>query len=354
MATVCNDVARVHDEVEISLALRYDEEQRDVTNLVPTDATTQFVLGGGAPLNPGLALGPILPKSETFDQLQPKLSATWDATDRLTLFGSWGVGFKSGGFNNQGSEATVDFWFNTLLGLDLVINDQFREETSSSFEVGFKADVSDDFYLEGALYSVDVDDMQFFEFLVGPFGLLRVVSNIDEVSIQGVELGFGWRASNSFNVYGGVNITDSEIDKNASRPATVGNESPYTPDMTANLGLDFSRPVSNQWVFTASAYTTLVGDTWFHTVQEETRRTLFDLFLPTLGTANYTPTKRDSYQTIDLRVGLATGRWGVTLFAHNVTDEEYLEEVITAPEFGGSFIHPGSQSRVGVELAFRY
>ena len=38
----------------------------------------------------------------------------------------------------------------------------------------------------------------------------------------------------------------------------------------------------------------------------------------------------------------------------NLTDEEYLEEVITAPEFGGSFIHPGSLRRAGVELAYRF
>ena len=34
--------------------------------------------------------------------------------------------------------------------------------------------------MNGAVYKTDVTDMQFFEFLVGSFGLLRVVSNIDE------------------------------------------------------------------------------------------------------------------------------------------------------------------------------
>ena len=56
----------------------------------------------------------------------------------------------------------------------------------------------------------------------------------------------------------------------------------------------------------------------------------------------------------DLRVGLQEERWSVTLFAENLTDEKYLEENITAPEFGGSFIHPGSLRRAGVELAVRF
>jgi iron complex outermembrane receptor protein len=356
----------VSDDVEFSLALRFDQEDRKVTNLVPTDARTQFVdftldgaFTGGAPLNPGLdplinPSGVIPPKSETFEEFQPKISVTWDAADNFTLYGNWGVGFKSGGFNNQGSNATVDIFFNNLIGTDLIIEDQFDKETSSAFEFGFKSDVSDDFYLEGAVYQVDVDDMQFFEFLVGPFGLLRVVSNIDEVSISGAEIGFNWAASNSLTFYGGYNIIDSEIERNTSRPATVGNESPYTPESTGNLAADLSIPVGDNYVFKASAYFTMIGKTWFHTVQDETRVTIFDAFFPGAGTGDYSLTRRDSYETLDLRTGLSTEHWSITIFADNVTDEEYLEEVIVAPEFGGSFIHPGSLRRAGVEFAYRF
>lgn len=125
------------EDLELSLALRYDREERDVTNLVPPDARTQFVdftldgqFLGNAPLNPGLdpsinPEGRIAPKSKIFDELQPKVSFAWSVTDRWRLYGSWGVGFKSGGFNNQGSSATVGIFFNNLIGSDLVIKDQF-------------------------------------------------------------------------------------------------------------------------------------------------------------------------------------------------------------------------------------
>ncbi len=353
------------EDVEISLALRYDREERDVTNLVPVDARSQFVdfsldgqFTGGAPLNPGLDPflnpGGILPQSETFDEVQPKVSLTWDASEDFTLFGSWGVGFKSGGFNNQGSRATVDLFFNTLLGTDLVIEDGFDEETSSAFELGFKTDLGDNLYLEGALYQVDVDDMQFFEFLVGPFGLLRVVSNIDEVDINGLELSLDWRATDSLRFYAGANFIDSEIKANSSRPATVGNESPYTPEYTANLAAEFSQPVSDRFVFSASAYLTLVGDTWFHTVQDEQRVTLFNAFFPGLGTGDYNLTRREAYEQLDMRLGLDNGTWALTLFANNLTDDDHLEEVIVAPEFGGSFIHPGSRRRAGLEFKYRF
>ncbi len=264
------------------------------------------------------------------------------------------MGFKTGGFNNQGSNATVDIFYNNAIGTDLVIEDEFDKETSSAFELGFKSDVGDRFYLEGAVYQTDVDDMQFFEFLVGPFGLLRVVSNIDEVAIQGAELGLSWSASDVLNLYAGYAVTDGEIEKNTSRPATAGNEAPYTPEYTGNLAADLNVPLSDRWLFTAGAYLTLVGETWFHTLQDDTRVTLFDAVFPGLGTADYSLTRRDSYELLDLRVGVSSQRWSFTLFGNNVTDSDFLEEAIPAPEFGGSFIHPGTRSRYGVELAYRF
>ncbi len=106
-------------------------------------------------------------------------------------------------------------------------------------------------------------------------------------------------------------------------------------------------------MLSAGGYLTHVGETWFHTVQDETRVTLFNAVFPGLGVADYSRTRRDSYSTVDLRVGAATEQWSITLFANNLTDEEYLEEVIVAPEFGGSFIHPATRRRVGIELGFR-
>lgn len=354
------------DDVELTVALRYDREERDVTNLVPTDARTQFVdftldgqFTGDAPLNPGLnpAINPegvIPPKSETFEEVQPKVSVTWDAADRVTLYGSWGVGFKSGGFNNQGSNATVQLFFNDLIGTDLIIEDQFDEETSSAFELGFKADVTKRLFLEGAAYRTDVDDMQFFEFLVGPFGLLRVVNNIDEVEIEGLEVGVNWSASNYVSLFAGYSVTDSEITRSSTRPQTIGNESPYTPEYTGNLVADFSYPITDDLIFTASGLLTVVGETWFHTVQDERPVTLFNALFPGLGVADFSVTRRDSYERVDIRLGVASSIWSVALVGTNLTDEEYLEEVIPAPQFGGTFLHPGSLRRVGVEFGYRF
>jgi len=54
------------------------------------------------------------------------------------------------------------------------------------------------------------------------------------------------------------------------------------------------------------------------------------------------------------RAGIASDRWSLVAFANNVFDEDYLQEVIPAPEFGGSFIHPGTERRVGVEATLKF
>ncbi|MEM8936548.1 MAG: TonB-dependent receptor [Pseudomonadota bacterium] len=377
------------DDIELSAALRYDREEREVSSLVPTDARQSIIdldfdTVFDDPLNPGLSsivnpAGVIPDQSETFEQVQPKISGTYDVVDGTTLFASWGIGFKAGGFNNSGSAATVNLFnnglirddnsltgvdFAALLGSDLpVIEDNYDKEKSSAFEAGFKSTLLDGrLRVSGAGYYTDVTDMQFFEFFVGNFGLLRVVSNIDEVEIFGFEIGAEADVTDFLNLYAGFNYTESEIKANSSRPDTVGNKSPYTPDYTVNFGGDVTLPVVNDIEFLLRADAQVIGPTWFHTVQGGDRATIFNPLFElgfgagagALGTGNFVNAQRDSYVTLDLRAGLQTDTWSLTVFANNVTDTNYLEEVIPAPEFGGSFLAPGAERRIGVEAGMKF
>lgn len=376
----------VSDTVEASLALRYDIEKRKISSLVPTDARQTFIdldfnPATADPLNAGLSplinpTGTIPDQEETFKQLQPKFSLTWDAADNTTVFGSWGVGFKAGGFNNSGSAATVNIFNNNLIstvtgtdfaaqiGSDLpIISDDYKKETSSAFEAGFKSSAFDGrLKLSAAGYYTDVTDMQFFEFFVGGFGLLRVVSNIDEVEILGFEAGAEAALTDNINLYAGANFTDSEIKANSSRPDTIGNKSPYTPDYTLNFGGDITFPLFEEMDFLIRADAQIIGPTWFHTVQGGDRATIFNPLFELgfgpgaggLGTGNFVNSQRDSYLTLDMRAGLQADNWSLMAFAQNLTDENILEEVIPAPEFGGSFLAPGAQRRFGVEVAYKF
>lgn len=349
----------IADNFDIGLALRYDIEDREVSNQVPlvTDPIT------GAAINPGQGAGAIADQNATFKQLQPKLSLRYGVSPDVNIYANWGIGFKSGGFNNQGSAAIVDQNFNQFIGTNVLINDIFRKERSSAFEAGVKGSLANGkitFDLAG--YYTEVDDMQFFEFFVGAFGLLRVVSNIDEVELYGVEFNANAEIIEGWNIFGSVNLTESEIKANASRPGTVGNKSPYTADYTINLGTQIVAPLADRFDLVMRADYRITGPTWFHSVQDDTSPTLFSGLLPGsqlmapafVGDADYSITQREAFGVLDLRVGLEGENWNITAFADNLLDREYLNEVIPAVEFGGSFISPGGLRRFGVEVGYKF
>lgn len=360
----------ITDSLTGSFAIRYDREEREVQPLVPPPSVrrstfieyTDGVLGPddglpGSPLNPafvdfatGAILDSIPARDDVFEEVQPKVSLTWDMTDDWTWFASWGVGFKSGGFNNTGSSATVINLVNPAL---TGVQDSFAKETSNNFEVGFKSIwAGGRVKVEGTVFYTDIEDMQFFNFFVGSFGLLRVVTNIDEVSILGGELGWSAAMTDHLTVFGGAAVVDGEIDKNSVRPDTVGNEVPYAPKWTFNIGADYVRPALPGWDLVSRIDYRITGETWFHTVQDQTvPATLFG-GIP----ADFTSFERDDFDLINLRVGFASqdGTWQFMGTVRNLLNEDYLEEVIPAPEFGGAFIHPGSQRTWAIEAVYRF
>lgn len=359
----------VTPDLEASVALRYDAEDRKVHNLVPAGARTTFIdyngapYTGGAPLNPALdpALNPggLADRSKTYSELQPKVSLRWKPTPEWSVYGGWGVGFKSGGFNNLGSNTTINAFINpvrTLAGFNPVsIQDDYKKEVSRQWEVGAKGRLLDGkLYVDVAAYDNSVRDMQFFEFFVGPFGLLRVVSNIDRVKLQGVEFGAQYRVMPDLRLEGSYAYNHSDIKRNSTRPETVGNKSPYTPKYTWNLALQYDPEIMTDYRLHARVDVRGVGPTWFHVVQAQTNPTVFEFSFGALGRANFTSSRRDSYTTADIRVGLEHKNWTVTAFGQNLFDKQYLAEVIPAPEFGGIFISPASSRRYGVEFGYRF
>jgi iron complex outermembrane receptor protein len=378
----------VTDQLELALALRYDSEDRSVSNNVPRCSagntlscraqTPGFSFFSNPYINPAYTATPafattgIPGRSETFSQLQPKISANWKATDDVALYASYGYGFRSGGFNSSGSAATVNTAYGrggstTLcLGASFLpptcganavlnitdVNDKYRKEVSKAAEIGIKSFFFDrTVSLNAAYYQTKVDDMQFFNFFAGPFGLLRVVTNLDEVTIKGFELDGRWRVNDNFSLFAAYGSTNGNIDKYVGRPYTAGGEVPYAPEYTGNVGVDFELPFSSSdWTLNARVDASLVGETWFHPVQKQRLPNLFTYFQ--FGQGTFDKMKRDAYSTVNARIGVSNGKFGVTAWGRNVTDENYLQEIIPAPEFGGSFIHDSAGRAWGVDFSY--
>lgn len=360
----------VTEQVKAGLALRYDIERRRVENNVPTGRQTLYVgnvLTGnpnGTPatpanyyLNVGLdpaynPSGVLAPRSATFKQLEPKFTVSYKPSPLLTLYANWGVGFKSGGFNNGGSQAVVDNFFNAQIGSGLSIFDLYKKERSSAWEAGLKGSTTGGaLSWELAGYYTDVHNQQFFEFFVGPFGLLRIVSNIDKVRLYGAEASANLRIVRGLSVFASGNYTDSKIRKNSARPYTVGNESPYTAKYTINAGTQLDLPVTDGLALLARADLRVTGPTYFHTVQDNT---VPNIFSGLVGLGNFSNSRRDAYTTFNLRAGVKGARWSLQGYATNLFNKKYLAEVIPAPEFGGDFLSPGDRRSYGLEASFNF
>ena len=352
------------DALSLGFAIRYDEEDREVDNLVPLVADPIT----GAALNPGQdpdgdgTLTAISSNSESYDELQPKVSMNYAVNDETNIFANAGIGFKSGGFNNSGAAQIIS---NNLVNgptlldaaitgtaanvnSEVTIADNYEKETSTSFELGIKGTTGALTY-EFAGYHTEVEDMQFFEFFVGTFGLLRVVNNIDEVEITGVEGSLKYDLNDELSLFGGFNYLDSEITSNSARPSTVGNKSPYTSEYTINVGADFSKELDSGYELTARFDYRITGPTVFHTVQG-VNPSQWASFAP----SDFTIAERDEYGVMNARIGITNGNLKVTAFARNLFDEKFLAEVIPAAEFAGSFVSPGSRRLVGLEASLSF
>jgi iron complex outermembrane receptor protein len=362
---------------ELSVALRYDHESRDVSNNVPNVSASglninTIVDGVVGPINPAFNDNPdgIPDRSRSFSHWQPKVTLSYAASKTWNWYASYGVGFRSGGFNSIGTQATLDYWFNAngdgspgdTVDAQLLVSDEYDKEVTTNIELGFKSSLLDNsIKLNAAIFDTTVEDNQFFEFFAGPFGLLRAVTTIDELKIQGFEMDISAQLTDDISVFAGVGLLDSEIKENKNRPLSVGNNAPQSPDETYNVGVSWDYTLTKDIFMTTRLDWQYVGKTYFHTLQGEQAPTIWDYF-GTLGggvpagphSVDFSNATRDAYNTLNLRVSLDSENWTVALWSKNLTDENYLQEVIPTPEFGGSFLHPSAQRSYGVDFAYRF
>lgn len=366
----------INDTMELAFALRYDYESRDVNNKVPNvlnSGLNERLLDSNdmrLPINAALVSNPngIPNRSESFSQLQPKVTWSWQASDEINVYASYGVGFRSGGFNSVGTEDTLNFWFNAgyggpgeLVNAGISVPDAYDKEVSTNIELGAKGEFMDRrLRVNAALFRTDVDDNQFFEFFAGPFGLLRSVTTIDELYIEGFEADVNFVLNEEISLFGGIGLMNSEIQANRHRPLSVGNDVPQAPEKTATLGAQYVKQLGDGLELGVRADWQYTGAMWFHTLQGEETPTIWSaLFFPGINSDFYEPeygsnAQRDAYDTLNLRISLSGEQWSVTAWGKNITDELYLQEVIPAPEFGGTFNHPSAQAAYGVDFSYRF
>lgn len=350
----------VLEQLTATAGLRYERERQGLSNRVPTGTTRYLTYAPGDPQTGGVALNPardpflnpsgVIPdRHATFDQLSPKAALTWRALPQLSFHAGWSVGFKSGGFNNAGTAATVDLFFNNPLNANLGIGDGFATQRNSAFEGGFETLLLDGAFSFGATgYHTRVKNLQFAEVLVGPFGFLRAVENIDRARITGIESDIQIRFRDRLRLFGGASVQSTKIVAMSARPDAVGNRLPYAPRYTFNGGAEALYPITERFGLFGRADVAITGPTAFHPIQCQTRPTLFGVSGSSCGTL------RDAFTNIDLRAGVGNKQWQVSLFVKNVTNSRRVGEAIVVPELGMTLLRPDALRRVGADLKYNF
>jgi iron complex outermembrane receptor protein len=119
--------------------------------------------------------------SRTFDAFTPRISLSYQPTEDLNLYASWGRGFKSGGFDMRGDAIFIP---STVNG--------YEPEFIDSWELGFKGAFLDRrLFINAAAFYSDYRDQQVTVQAVQPppnVGVASVVDNAGQATIYGFEL----------------------------------------------------------------------------------------------------------------------------------------------------------------------
>lgn len=305
----------VTDRLELALAGRYDEDKREQTVSNENGFYANGALVGTAG-NPGGV------NEETFSEFQPKVTARYLVTDTASIYGSWGRGFRSGQFNQNGVGAAA-----AGAGIN-GIQDVLDEEVTETFEVGFKSNWGGLIDFNGAIYSTDVENAPYFVF-IGAVGA-QVLVPIEEVSIEGGEVELNANVGDNLDVYMGVSVSKSEVEEYSVNPGAVGNDAPYVPNNTFNAGFQYRKPVTdNLGLFLRADY-------------ESRGRQFWD---------PENSTDRPSIELLGLRAGIEDndGVWSLIGSVANATDEEYNSEWVA-----GGFSHSGARRQYKVDLRYNF
>ena len=244
-----------------------------------------------------------------------KLELDWRPAEDVLVYFSWNRGVKGGGFN-----APLD---PTGLYLEDGSQDndamQFDDETLNAFEVGFKSLLGNGrVRLNGAAFYYDYSDYQAFKFI----GLTQTVFNAD-AEVYGMELELAASPTEGLDLQLGLGLLDTKVKDLDFGFGLIDRDTAFSPKFKLSGLARYTWPVG-------SGSLAVQGD--FRYVDNHN----FNLVAPpVLQEGNYTVANaRLSY------IG-ADERWDVSIFADNITDEEYRVQgfdVTSPPPLGFGMI----------------
>ena len=286
----------------IPAVINLDPRLPDVGPLSPGDCAMYNDLPG----TPGF--GTFTPFSRTIDadKFMWKVTLDHNFGEDVLVYGTVSTGFKSGGFN--GALAT---FHGQLQPFDI--------EELTSYEIGVKATLLDGaMQFNASAFYYDYEDKQELSSYISPIGPIIGTTNVDKSEVYGAEMEMKWNVTEGLNLNLGVAYLDTEITEfmdvdifqssfqNEVFFDASGAELGNAPNWQVNGSLNYQRPISDSLVL-------LAGIDFSYKDDNKGSLDEMDGFLIS------------DYTLMNARVGIEhdDGRWGVTVWSRNITDEYY-------------------------------
>ena len=385
LAVFTHNIWAVNDKTDVTLGLRYTNEQKDMDarfsqNFNPGAAFATGLLnagtaaGAGATLVPFANCGSALPanalaavvigartlyclgqvrqelsgfktQSREDNEFSGIISLRRAFTENVSAYASYSRGYKGGGFN---LDRNYDF---TLVGGSY--NTNFAAEFVDAYEIGLKSRLFDNaLILNVATFWNKYENYQLNTFN----GVSFQVSSIPEVTSQGVEVDSIWKTPvDGLDFQGGLAYAEAEYGNDTGWVAQSAN--PLNPTARpVNFRLPGSR-LTNAPLWTVTGAFTYEKP-FFSTGLTGLAYLDFRYVSPQTTGSNLEPTKvQPEYAMFNGRFALMTSneRWAVELWGRNLTDEEVQQIAFDVPLQGnarGAFL--GDPRTYGMTARFDY
>jgi iron complex outermembrane receptor protein len=275
--------------------------------------------------------------------------------ERSNVYASYSKGFKSGTFNTTTADPTP-----------------VNPEEVSAYEVGYKM-ATRDLSLNLATFYYDYRDLQVSVVSVLPNGRVNTrLANAANAKIYGAEVEGSYAFSANGSLRAGVAYTHARYQEFTDAPGNLLNVSPgvganvgglnvnapqdwsgtrmiRAPDLTFNLGADYSIPLRNSGaielggnLYVTSEYSPSTG-----TISQ----TVNNGVITDLGGQRY---QQDGYVLVNAQVGyVAPGkRWRVTFYGKNLTNENYA--LVRQPNTYGDYEQYAPPMTYGLRAEVRF
>nr|WP_196139645.1 TonB-dependent receptor [Aliikangiella sp. G2MR2-5] len=284
----------INDDYFLILGLRKYSIESDFTGSsnfaeknIDGDAGRDYDLSGGHSNTP-----------LKIDDVIPKLSLGYKASEDQLYYLTYSQGFRPGGFNRGGGIESANPEFP-----DVAVT--YQTDNVVNYELGWKTDwLERELRFNGCFYLIKWSDMQVSRFDPVNVSILTFIENAADSEITGLEGDLTWATTENLTLYGSFSINDTKLvnlNAQAIELAELGSELPMTPKSQGNLRARYEWELGKYQASWQIGWQ-LASSSWSSIVAEERE-------------------KQESYSLINLSFTMEKEDWQMKLFVDNLADK---------------------------------